>query len=171
MSTSILDKENDLRESQANQGHETTQLVSFTLGDEVYGIAITHVREIILIAKITHIPQTPPHVKGLINLRSTVIPVIDLRTKFGMPESPMTDESRIMVLQSEGKTVGIIVDAVREVLRIKRDQITPPPATVAGAGREYMTGLVRLGEELLILLDIDKILCREDHEAWMANKS
>ena len=111
-----------------------------------------------MIAEITRIPQAPEYVQGLINLRSTVIPVIDLRTLFGLPRGEMTDESRIMVLQAGGKTIGIMVDAVSEVLRVKQAQIAPPPPTVAGLGREYLTGLVRLEKQLLILLDIDEIL-------------
>jgi len=138
------------------------QLVSFRLANELYGIEITKVREIILITEITRIPQTPHYVKGLINLRSTVIPVIDLRALFGLPEGEMTDESRIMVLQASGRTIGIVVDAVSEVLRVKQDQIAPPPPTVAKLGREYLTGLVKLDKQLLILLDIDKILSDEE---------
>jgi purine-binding chemotaxis protein CheW len=93
-----------------------------------------------------------------------VIPVIDLRSLFGLQEGEMTDESRIMVLQASGKTIGIVVDAVSEVLRVKRDQIAPPPPTVAGLGREYLTGLVKLEKELLILLDIDMILGKNGDE-------
>ncbi len=105
-----------------------------TLAKELYGIEITKVREIILITEITRIPETPDFLKGLINLRSTVIPVIDLRVRFGLPEAELSDESRIMVLQACGKTIGIMVDAVSEVLRVKHDQIAPPPPTVAGLG-------------------------------------
>ncbi|NUQ70525.1 MAG: chemotaxis protein CheW [Chthonomonadales bacterium] len=159
MSTATLQR--DARQESDSLSTGTTQLVSFSLANELYGIEITKVREIILITEITRIPQTPHYVKGLINLRSTVIPVVDLRAKFGLPESPFTDESRIMVLQAVGKTIGIIVDAVSEVLRIKQDQIAPPPPTVAGLGREYLTGLVKLEKQLLILLDIDKTL---DHD-------
>ncbi len=145
--------------------HGTMQLVSFTLAKELYGIEITKVREIILITDITRIPETPDFLKGLINLRSTVIPVIDLRVRFGLPEGELTDESRIMVLQACGKTIGIVVDAVSEVLRVKQDQISPPPPTVAGLGREYLSGLVKLDEKLLILLDIDKIFGEEELQA------
>jgi purine-binding chemotaxis protein CheW len=136
----------------------TIQLVSFRLAQEEYGIEITRVREIILMGAITRVPQTPAYVKGLINLRSTVIPVIDLRIRFGLPESEATDESRIMVVNVGGKTIGIVVDAVSEVLRVSTEQIAPPPPTVVSLGTEYLTGLVKLEKQLLILLDIDKVL-------------
>ncbi len=155
-----------VQESAFAEAHGMMQLVSFKLDGELFGIEITKVREIILITEITRIPETPHYVKGLINLRNTVIPVIDLRARFGLSEGTLTDESRIMVLQAGGKTVGIVVDAVSEVLRVKHDQIAPPPPTVAGLGREYLTGLVRLDKELLILLDIDKILRNEDEGHW-----
>lgn len=136
----------------------TIQLVSFQLANEEYGIEITKVREIILMGEITRVPQTPSYVKGLINLRSTVIPVVDLRVRFGLPEGETTADSRIMVVNVGERTVGIVVDAVSEVFRISRDQIAPPPPTVAQLGNEYLTGLVRLEKRLLILLDIDHVL-------------
>jgi purine-binding chemotaxis protein CheW len=149
-------------ENTFSEVHGTMQLVSFKLGKELYGIEITKVREIILITEITRIPETPVFLKGLINLRSTVIPVIDLRVRFGLPEAELSDESRIMVIQACGRTIGIMVDAVSEVLRVKHDQIAPPPPTVAGLGRDYLNGLVKLDDRLLILLDIDKIFGEEE---------
>ena len=149
-------------ENTFSEVHGTMQLVSFKLAKELYGIEITKVREIILITEITRIPETPDFLKGLINLRSTVIPVIDLRVRFGLPEAELSDESRIMVLQACGKTIGIMVDAVSEVLRVKQEQIAPPPPTVAGLGRDYLSGLVKLDNQLLILLDIDKIFGEEE---------
>ena len=141
------------------------QLVSFRLAQEEYGIEITKVQEIILMGEITRVPQTPDYIKGLINLRNTVIPIVDLRRRFELAEQPSGDETRIMVVNVAGKTIGIIVDAVSEVLRISKDQIAPPPPTVAGLGREYLTGLVKLANRLLILLDIDKILSDEQASA------
>lgn len=136
----------------------TIQVVSFRLAHEEYGVEITKVQEIILIGDITRVPQTATYIKGLINLRSTVIPIVDLRLRFGMTEQPPTEETRIMVMNVGGKTIGIVVDAVSEVLRITKDQVAPPPATVSGVGREYITGLAKLDQRLLILLDIDRLL-------------
>ena len=136
----------------------TMQLVSFQLGHEEYGVEITKVQEIILMGEITQVPQTPEYIKGLINLRSTVIPIVDLRLRFGLDEQPATDDTRIMVINVGGKTMGIIVDAVSEVLRIANDQVAPPPPTIAGLGKEYLVGLAKLENRLLILLDIDRIM-------------
>jgi purine-binding chemotaxis protein CheW len=144
------------------QATGTFQLVSFRLAKEEYGIEITRVREIILFGEITRIPQMPDYIKGLINLRSTVIPIVDLRLRFGLPEGEQTDDTRIMVVNVGGKTIGIIVDAVSEVLRVAHEQIAPPPPTVATLGRDYLTGLVRLEDRLLILLDIDRLFAAEE---------
>jgi purine-binding chemotaxis protein CheW len=144
------------------EGKATMQLVSFRLAREAYAVEITKVREIILLGEITRIPQTPDYIKGLINLRNTVIPIVDLRLRFGLAPQEPTGETRVMVVNLAGKTVGMIVDAVSEVLRVSREQIVPPPPSVAGLGCEYLTGLARLDDRLLILLDIDKILGEEE---------
>lgn len=150
------------------EGASTMQLVSFRLAQEEYGIEITKVQEIILMGEITRVPQTPPYIKGLINLRSTVIPIVDLRLRFGLPPQDPTDDTRIMVVNVGGKTIGIIVDAVSEVLRVSQDQIAPPPATVSGLGRDYLTGLVKLENRLLILLHIERLFSEEDVAAALA---
>ncbi len=159
---SIATEETPSQQDHASDGTGTLQLVSFRLGDEEYGMEITKIREIILMGEITQIPETPDYVKGLINLRSTVIPVIDLRIRFNLPVGEFTDETRIMVLNVGDKTIGIIVDAVSEVLRVANDKIAPPPPTVAGLGHDYLTGLVKLEDRLLILLDIDKLFGQEE---------
>ena len=146
------------RQDRHGQMGGSVQLVSFRLAREEYGIEITKVQEIILLGEITRVPQTPDFIKGLINLRSTVIPVVDLRLRFGLAAEEPTDETRIMVVNVGGKTLGVIVDAVNEVLRVSQEQIVPPPPTVAGLGHEYLTGLVKLDNRLLILLNIDNIL-------------
>ncbi len=147
-----------------NENSGTLQLASFRLANEEYGIEITKVQEIILMGEITRIPQTPIFIKGLINLRSSVIPIVDLRQRFSMQCDAPTDETRIMVVNVEGRTIGIIVDAVSEVLRVNQNHIAPPPPTVAALGKEYLTGLVKLENRLLIMLNIDKILSLADAE-------
>lgn len=159
MSSTVQDHSADVVRG---NGAGTMQLVSFHLAEEEYGIEITKVQEIILIGEITRMPQTPDYIKGLINLRSTVIPIVDLRLRFGMPPQEATDETRIMVVNVAGKTIGIVVDGVSKVLRISDEQIAPPPPTVAGLGKDYLTGLVKLDSRLLIMLDIDKILTEEE---------
>ncbi len=137
------------------------QLVSFRLAQEEYGIEITNVQEIILMGEITRVPQTLPYIMGLINLRSTVIPIVDLRLRFGLTQEESTDETRIMVVNVLDKTLGIVVDSVSEVLRVARKQISPPPPTISGLGKEYLTGLIKFEDRLLILLEISKILGEE----------
>ncbi len=138
------------------------QVVSFRLAQEEYAIEIIRVQEIILIGEVTSLPQTPPYIKGVINLRSTVIPIVDLRLRFCLTEEEVTDETRIMVVNVAGKTIGLIVDAVSEVLRIAQEQISPPPPTVAGLEQNYLVGLAKLDDRLLILLDIEQIILEED---------
>lgn len=154
-----------VQESGQSQVTDSMQLVSFKLSDETYGIEITKIREIILVGEITQVPETPHYIKGLINLRSSVIPVIDLRARFSLPENEMNNESRIMVLNVGTRTIGIIVDSVSEVLRVSADQISAAPPTVASLGNEYMNGLVQLDDKLLILLDVDRLFDEEQTKA------
>jgi len=140
---------------------DETQLVVFKLktGDVVceYGVPITKVQEIIPMAEPTRLPQVPDFVEGIINLRGKIIPIIDLKKRFAMEASQVTSESRSVVVEVEGQTVGIIVDEVSEVLRLSQDNIEPPPAVIGGITAEYLTGVGKLEDRLLILLDMDKI--------------
>jgi purine-binding chemotaxis protein CheW len=132
------------------------QLVGFRLAAEEYAVGIAGVREIILPDRITRIPHAPDYIQGLINLRNTVVPVVDLRRRFGLPEHDATDDTRIVIVNIRGKTVGLVVDSVTEVFRAPRDEIsTPPPALAGGA---FLRGLLNLGERLVILLDLDRVL-------------
>lgn len=134
------------------------QVVSFLLGSEEYGINIMMVQEIILPGRITQVPEAPKFLLGVINLRGNVIPVVNLRCRFGMPETEATEETRIVVVDLEGRTIGIVVDAVSEVLNILPEQISPAPPCISSPGTEYLQGLARLKDRLLILLDMTKIL-------------
>ncbi|ADI02544.1 MAG TPA: chemotaxis protein CheW [Syntrophothermus lipocalidus] len=141
---------------------EEIQLVVFTLraGDNVceYGVPITQVQEINRLTKPTKLPQVPDFVEGIINLRGNIIPVIDLKKRFAMTTAEQTDDSRIIVVEVGGQTVGIVVDEVTEVLRLPLSNIEPPPAIIGGITAEYLTGVGKLDNRLLIMLDMTKIL-------------
>lgn len=133
------------------------QLVGFRLDNEDYAIAITKIQEIILMKPITRIPQVPDFIEGLINLRGSVIPIVNLRKRFGLAAREVDDETRTIVVNVHDKTVGCIVDAVTQVMRINRDQIQPPPLSVLAVSHQYISGLARLEDRLLIILDIDRL--------------
>ncbi|MGD0883877.1 MAG: chemotaxis protein CheW [Thermodesulfovibrionales bacterium] len=136
---------------------EILQLVTFKLGGEEYATDILKVQEINRMVNITAVPNTPGYVEGVINLRGKVIPVINLRKKFGLETKAADAQSRIMVVDV-GTTVGLIVDSVSEVLRLPSDTVEPPPPMTGGDGSEFIRGVGKLEDRLLILLDIDKLL-------------
>lgn len=134
------------------------QLVTFSLGSEEFGVDIMRVQEIIRIPPITRVPKAETYIEGVINLRGNVIPVISLRTRFGMTRVEETDLSRIVVLQVQTKVFGVWVDAVTEVLRLDSEAIEPPPPISIGMDSQFIRGVGKIGERLLILLDLDHII-------------
>jgi purine-binding chemotaxis protein CheW len=142
------------------------QLVGFRLDNEDYAIAITKIQEIILMKPITRIPQVPDFIEGLINLRGSVIPIVNLRKRFGLPPREVDDETRTIVVNIQEKTFGCIVDAVTQVMRINRDQIQPPPLSVLAVSHQYIAGLARLDDRLLIILDIERLF--EDQNQFVS---
>jgi len=147
-----------IEQKNINESGELLQLVSFNIGEEEYGIDILKVQEIIRIMDITKVPNTPDFVEGVINLRGRVIPIIDLRVKLGMERIGHDKSTRIIVVEISNKTVGFIVDAVSEVLRIPKNITEAPPEIVAGVNSDYITAVGKLEDRLLILLDLEKIL-------------
>ena len=133
------------------------QLVGFRLDGDDYAIPITKIQEIILMKPVTRVPQVPAFIEGLINLRGVVIPVINLRRRLGMAPRDKDDETRTIVLSLHNKTVGCIVDAVTRVMRLSGDQIQPAPTTVLAIARNYISGLARRDENLLIVLDVERL--------------
>ena len=141
---------------------DLSQVVSFTLADELYGLNIMCVQEIILQGKITEVPEVPDYIRGLINLRGKVIPIVDLRARFGLGAAEPTEHTRTIVVDTEATTFGIVVDTVNEVMRIEASQIEPPPSELVGLDQQYLRGLVKMEERIMILLNIEKILSHED---------
>lgn len=142
----------------AQQTSEQLQLVTFCVNNEQYAVDILRVQEINRMLAITQVPQSPAGVEGVINLRGRIIPIMDLRVRFGMPKGERTDESRIMVVESGGTIVGFIVDRVHEVLRIGRSTVDPAPAMSSTVESRYIEGVAKLADRLIILLDLDALL-------------
>lgn len=134
------------------------QLVTFRLGEEEFGVDILAVQEIIRLMQITMVPRAPEFIEGVINLRGKVIPVINLRRRFNKPQVAPDSSTRIVVMELEQKIVGFLVDGVSEVLRIPESTVEDPPPVVAGIGSEYIKGIGKLDNRLLILLDLDHLL-------------
>ncbi len=151
----------DLGSTQATSAQQGKYL-TFVIADEEYGVEILKVREIIGYMKVTEVPQTPDYVKGIINLRGQVIPVVALRTKFGLDEIETTEETCIIVVEivQGGKAfnTGIVVDRVREVLDIAEENIEETPHFDASVNTDFILGMGKVGDSVKILLDIDKVI-------------
>jgi len=144
----------------AVQTEAEEQLVIFELAGESYGVDISSVQRLIPMCDVTRIPQAPPHVAGVIDLRGEILPVLDLRLRFGLDTQTEEERkgARIMVTEIGEHAVGMIVDGVSEVLRIARDQIEPPSVIVTGVSTDYIRGVGKLDNRLIVLLALDRVL-------------
>ena len=134
------------------------QLVTFTLEKEEYAVDILSVQEINRITEITRVPNAPDYVEGVINLRGKVIPVVNLRKKFGLDNRETDDSSRVIIMDIQGVTYGLVVDSVSEVLRIPANIVEPPPPMASSMSSMFIKGIAKLENRLIILIDIDKFL-------------
>ena len=141
-----------------NEAAEILQLVGFKIAEEEYAVDILMVQEIIRMMQVTKVPNAPDFVDGVVNLRGRIIPVIDLRSKLGLPKKEVDKDKRIIVVEVSGKTVGFIVDAVTEVLRIPASITEPPPDLITNVNSEFIKAVGKLEDRLLILIDLEKIL-------------
>jgi len=144
------------------------QLVGLELAGEFYGVEIGKIQEIIRMQSITRVPNGPAFIEGVTNLRGRVIPVMDLRARFGLDTTPPTRRSRIVVAEMGDHTVGLIVDAVSEVLRVGPEMVEPPSSLVTTADSAYLRGVAKLGERLVLLLDLSRVLSIEEATALAA---
>lgn len=141
------------------------QLVVFELANEFYGINIAMVESIIKMQAITQLPQTPSYVKGVTNLRGSVLPVIDLRTRFALETNEDTKQTRIMIVTMGNIKAGIIVDAVSEVLRVSDDTVEPLPPMINSVDSAFLKGIVRLENRLIIMLELNKVLNLDEQKS------
>jgi len=152
----------------AETNEETTQYLTFKLEDELFGLDIGKVREVLDFPAITKIPQTPDYMRGVINLRGSVVPVVDLRCKFGMDQVENTVNTCIIIvevqLESETMIVGAMADAVQEVLDLEQNQIEPPPRIGTRLNTDFIKGMGKHADQFIIILDIDEVLSAADME-------
>ena len=142
-----------------------TQLVVFRMENEEFACDINDVREVLKMVRVTPLPRSLDFVEGVINLRGDVIPVIDLRMRFGLSEAERTDESRIIIVGVEDRMVGLIVDSVTEVTRLMQKQIQDAPSQVAGQQTNLIMGVGKINDRMLIILNLDRILTTEEQIA------
>jgi purine-binding chemotaxis protein CheW len=133
-------------------------LVGFRIGRETFGIPINLVHEIVRVPEITSVPDAPDFIEGVINLRGKIISIVDLRKRFGEKQITAGKKNRILVVEVEGRMVGLIVDAASEVLKLSSEEIEPPPNTFVEGDLNYVTGLGKLRDRLIILIELNKIL-------------
>lgn len=141
------------------------KFLTFRISNEDYGIEIRHVTEIVGIQKITEVPDMMNFVKGVINLRGNVIPVVDIRMRFQMESRAYDDRTCVVVVNIREMVVGLVVDTVNEVLSIPETSISPPPKFQKGMGTKFIKGMGKVGESVKILLDVEKLLCEEELQA------
>lgn len=154
--------ERTMKLEQAEEDTQKGRYLTFTLDNETYGIEILHVIEIIGIQAITLIPEMPDYIKGIINLRGKIIPLMDVRIRFKKPEKEYNDRTCVIVVDIEQMSVGLIVDRVSEVLTIAEDSIVEPPQMNMGYPNRYLKKIGKVGSEVKLLLDCTKLLTEEE---------
>lgn len=156
------------------ESNETNQYLTFKLDGEIFALAIGKVREVLDFTTVTRVPQTPGYMRGVINLRGSVVPVMDLRLKFGLAKTEKTVNTCIIIAEIEldGETtiLGALADSVQEVLDLESDQIEPPPRIGTKLRTEFIKGMGKHGEEFIIILDIDKVFTADELSAVQGPK-
>jgi purine-binding chemotaxis protein CheW len=133
-------------------------LLTFALDREEFGIPVTQVREVIRVNRITRVPQAPPHVRGVTNLRGRILAVLEIRTRLGLAEAVVTPASRIVVVEVRARSLGLLVDRVSQVTKVPAESVAPPPEEVVTPETDFLTGVARWDSRLIMLLDLDKVL-------------
>ena len=144
--------------SEQKYSNSEVQLVIFKLGREEYGVSILQVQEIKRISDITRVPHTPDYIKGVINLRGSVLPVIDLKNRLNLAQQAITEDTRIIIVKVEELSIGMVVDAVSEVMTISQENIDSPEVVAGSISANYLSGVGKLDDRLLILLNLEEII-------------
>ncbi len=152
----------ETKENFKKSGEGLNEFIGFNIGEENFGVDIQTVKEVIRHKEITRLPKAPSFVKGVINLRGDIIPILDLRDRFGLEHREYNEMTRVIVVEVDDKSIGMVVDSVSHVQRIGEAEIEPPPPIVGGISAEYLRGVGKVGEKLIVLLNIDRILTVEE---------
>ncbi len=167
----LINKQEDLNiRVNAEEVEEVTgegimiQFVSFLLEDVEYGVDILSVHEILRYPELTRLPTTPEFIKGVVNLRGNVIPVVDVRIRFGLPENEVTDLTRVIVVETGEKQVGLLVDNVHQVVRIPESSVDPPSELIEGVSDQFIMGIGRLQDRLIVILNLTNILFEDEEQ-------
>ncbi len=160
----VLELARTIDQASDSQSLEEEHLVIFSLGKELYGVTIHAVESIIKLQAITQVPRTAGFILGVTNLRGTVVPVLDLRIRFNLAHNENTANTRIVIVNSEGSKVGIVVDEVTEVLKVSRNTIQPPPPMSTTIESAFISGIARIDDRLVILLDLEKVLASSSRQ-------
>lgn len=148
--------------AEGGEVRQEIQLACFRVGEQLYALDILRIKEIIRPQKLTPVPKAPPFIEGVINLRGAVIPVIDLRKRFDQPTAAADRKTRVIICSLSGRILGLVVDDVAEVRRYARQEVQSSPRFLRGKGAEFFLGVCRRGEELVMLLDLEKILASDE---------
>lgn len=146
------------------------QLVTFRLGGEEFGLDVFQVHEILRYSEPTPVPRAPAFVEGVLDVRGTLIPIVDLRKRFELPRVTYDDDTRIVLVDFQAERLGLVVDAVTEVLRAPETAVQPPPAYFKGLAAEFIRGIVRLEGRLVVLIDLERILSSQERMALMLSE-
>ena len=146
------------------------QVVNFKIGKESFGVAIDDVQEIVRVPEITAVPETPSFVEGVINLRGKIVSVVDLGKRLKIESAPRAKSSRVLIAEVDGKVVGLLVDSVSAILQIPQEAVEPAPDIVSPIGADYIIGVGKLRDRLIILLDLKKILRPDEIRGLAANE-
>jgi len=160
----VMELARTIDQASDSQSMDEEHLVIFSLGKELYGVTIHAVESIIKLQAITQVPRTAAFILGVTNLRGTVVPVLDLRIRFNLSHSEDTANTRIVIVNSEGSKVGIVVDEVTEVLKVSRNTIQPPPPLSTTIESAFISGIARIDDRLVILLDLEKVLASSSRQ-------
>jgi len=156
----IINKQSEQQNIEVEQLDEIVQLVGFVIGEEEYAVPILTIQEIIRPISWTRVPQTPPYVLGVFNLRGSVIPLIDLRLKFGLSSKKHNEDTRFIVIKEEDDVAGFVIDRLTMAIRIKKDDIGPAPETLAG-DKSIIDGVGKQADKIITILKVNKLLERD----------